>query len=359
MHKTDGEKIKYSLIIPIYNGARFISVIKKIIDTLPQHRDIIEVLLVDDGSTDESLALCQRIAQTVPFVKVISKIHTGISGTRNAGILQARGIWVLFVDQDDYLNAGALIRFLEQQNPFDLLVFSFCQGDGLNSYDGRKLAPNLFELHETSSELQGFLLKHYKEFAGSVWNKVYRRELIEKYGIYFLNESEIGNEDILFNLMYLCHCRKIQFSDNIFYYYLIHDLSVSHRKENKFEIIKRFCKGTYTFERYLSENNLELPEYLFYFWIKQILLSERSYEVAFDKKIADIVSYLLDNKEVLNICLKAKEYGKNFFKIQEFYSEEECSILCDLREAILFQNTKAIETKLIAVLKRKRKSNSK
>lgn len=355
MYKNDGGKIKYSLIIPIYNGARFISGIRKIIDTLPAYRDIIEVLLVDDGSTDESLVLCQRIAQSFPFVKVISKTHTGISETRNTGILQARGTWILFSDQDDYLDAGGLVRFLEQQNSFDLLVFSFQQGDGLKSYDGRNLSANMFELHGTSSELQEFLLEHYKEFAGSVWNKVYRRDFIEKYRICFLKESEIGNEDILFNLMYLCHCRKIQFSCNVFYYYLIHGLSASHKKENRFEIIKRFCKGTYIFERYISENNIELPEFLFYFWIKQILLSERSYEAAFDKKIEDMVSYFLNNKEILNICLNAKEYGKKFFEIQEFYSEEECSVLCDLRESILLQNTKVMEEKLISLLKRKSK----
>lgn len=357
MYKNDGDKIKYSLIIPIYNGARFISGIRKIIDTLPAYCDIIEVLLVDDGSIDESLVLCQRIAQSFPFVKVISKTHTGISETRNTGILHARGTWVLFSDQDDYLNAGDLVQFLEQQTFFDLLVFSFQQGDGLNTFDGRKLSVNIFDLHGTSLELQAFLLEHYKEFAGSVWNKVYRRDFIEKYKIYFFKESVIGNEDILFNLMYLCHCRKIKFSCNVFYYYLIHDFSASHKRENKFEIIKRFCNGTYIFERYISENNIELSEFLFYFWIKQVLLSARSYDVAFEKKIENMVTYCLNNNKFLNICLNAKDCGKKYFEKQEFYSEEECTVLCDLREAVLLQDKKTLEEKLIALLKKNGKGS--
>ena len=91
----------YSVVIPVYNAK---SSLKRCVDSwLAQSRSDLELLLVDDGSTDGSAGLCDELADSDPRIRVIHQKNSGVSAARNAGIQEACGEYVLFTDSDDYV----------------------------------------------------------------------------------------------------------------------------------------------------------------------------------------------------------------------------------------------------------------
>ena len=101
-----------SIIVPVYNIKEYLP---RCVESLTgQSVEDLEILLVDDGSTDGSGVLCDSLAQTDDRIRVIHKENGGLSDARNAGLVQAQGTWLLFVDGDDYLVPHAVQRLLEQ-----------------------------------------------------------------------------------------------------------------------------------------------------------------------------------------------------------------------------------------------------
>lgn len=112
-----------SIIVPVYNIKEYLP---RCVESLLLQQGKFEVLLVDDGSTDGSGALCDALAQTDGRIRVIHKKNGGLSDARNAGLDAGRGDWVLFVDGDDYLAGHALERLLELIEPdVDFIQFRY------------------------------------------------------------------------------------------------------------------------------------------------------------------------------------------------------------------------------------------
>ena len=115
-----------SIIVPVYNTSEYLTACVESLrkQTCPD----IEIILVDDGSTDGSGQLCDRYADLDPRIQVIHKCNGGLSSARNAGLVAARGQWVLFVDGDDYLANGAVSKLLElaaQHPDADFIQFHY------------------------------------------------------------------------------------------------------------------------------------------------------------------------------------------------------------------------------------------
>ena len=108
---------KLSVIVPVYNTEKYL---RECIDSiLAQTFTDFELILVDDGSTDGSGVLCDSLAQTDDRIRVIHKENGGLSDARNAGLVQAKGTWLLFVDGDDYVEPDAMAHMqslLEQHH---------------------------------------------------------------------------------------------------------------------------------------------------------------------------------------------------------------------------------------------------
>ncbi|WP_264476032.1 glycosyltransferase [Blautia marasmi] len=305
--------------------------------------NLLEVFLIDDGSQDDSLTLCEKIAAEIPFVKVIAAEHGGISAARNVGLSCAGGEYILFADADDYVYLKELITFFNDRILPDLIVFSFDAGDNRMASRARALADRHFCLQSHND----FLEKEYKSFAGSVWNKIFKRDMIETYNLRFQNENVIGNEDILFNLMYFLHCREMEFVKENFYYYYIRRDSACHRRTDDFEVIKRFCNCAIYFREYALKWGLNLSEFFYYFLVKQLLLAERSYSSP-DKqeKNRKIAVYLVSEEAIRIICLNAAESGMEFFVLQEKWDVYKCRAAAAIRTHIIYRNIAAVQEKL-------------
>ena len=205
-----------SIIIPVYNAAPDLATcIESVRRQRYQH---IEVLLVNDGSSDASLHICRMYAEHDPRFCVIDKKNSGVSATRNLAIERARGQYLQFVDSDDWLDANATRLLVEraEETGADLVISHFCRVvDDKISVHGflqstRVMDQRLFARH---------LLDEPSSFYyGVMWNKLYRRELIMAHDIR-CNEALQWSEDFQFNLEYIRYAQTFCALQTPIYYY--------------------------------------------------------------------------------------------------------------------------------------------
>ena len=207
---------KVSLIVPVYNGEK--SIERCAGSILNQDYPELELILVDDGSRDRSWEIIQAIAAADHRVKAIHQENGGVSSARNRALAEASGTYVQFADVDDWLPMDAtkmLVREMEAQSA-ELVV-----GDFYRVVDG-----NVSE--KGSIEMGGALtLQQYANammhspadlYYGVLWNKLYRRDIIEQYSIR-MDENISYSEDMIFNLEYLLHVKSVAILKAPVYYY--------------------------------------------------------------------------------------------------------------------------------------------
>lgn len=189
-----------SVIVPIYNVEQYLRTCIESI--LSQTYKDLEIILVDDGSPDNSGQICDEYAKMDSRILVIHQKNTGQSGARNTGLNIAKGEYVTFVDADDYIESSAYEILMTEisKNDVDLLLF----GHNLIK-DSRILDKNLKRSKNISIILDTNEL--WREVFGNlnnaVWNKLYKRELI---GTKRFKLGLFHGEDLLFNLEYINEC---------------------------------------------------------------------------------------------------------------------------------------------------------
>ncbi|MDY2936703.1 MAG: glycosyltransferase [Fusicatenibacter sp.] len=215
-----------SVIVPIYNGEHFLQ--QLISSIILQKMSGLELILVDDGSTDQTLTICREFEKSYEWIKVFHTENMGVSHARNVGLRHAKGKWIHFVDSDDHILPGMYTRFVQMaehgiENP-DVLV---CGCIRITANNGEKTScgpertgivtdvniPKLFD--HMSMERRYYLLDY-------IWNKWYRREVIERYRIRFPENLSLG-EDFAFNAKYFQHAEKIVLISECYYQYQIQE----------------------------------------------------------------------------------------------------------------------------------------
>lgn len=217
-----------SLIVPIYNSA--LNLMPCLESIKHQKYKNLEILLVNDGSSDSSLEICRMYARMDPRIIIIDKENSGVSGTRNAAIERATGKYLQFVDSDDYLDLNATRLMVEamEESACDLLICYYCSV----AHDG-KVSVFGFLPPDTSMDKPQFA-RHLMEepasfYYGVMWNKLYRRDIIMKHDIR-CNEEFAWSEDMLFNLEYIRYAESFYSMRTPVYYYARqrkHSLSAS------------------------------------------------------------------------------------------------------------------------------------
>lgn len=206
-----------SIIVPVYNAQNYL---KRCVDSiLTQEYADYELILVNDGSTDASGSICDEYAAEDARIRVIHKENTGVSDTRNIGIDAAAGTYLQFLDSDDWITPDATKLLVRSalEHGCDLVIADFYR------VVGERVA------HKGDIEEDGVLTK--EEFAahmmenpadfyyGVLWNKLYRRDLIEKYRLR-MDTSVSWCEDFLFNLEYILHADVFYALQAPIYYYV-------------------------------------------------------------------------------------------------------------------------------------------
>ena len=208
---------KVSIIVPVYNAEKSLA---RCVDSIlnQEFRDF-ELILMDDGSRDRSGEICDGYARADARVVVVHKENTGVSDTRNQAIARARGTFLQFVDSDDWLTADAtklMVRAAEETS-CDLVIADFYRVVGeMVSRKGDIDADQVIG----REAFVGFMMENPADYYyGVLWNKLYRREIVEAHGIRM--DAKISwCEDFLFNLEYVRYATTFYALRTPVYYYV-------------------------------------------------------------------------------------------------------------------------------------------
>ncbi len=259
-----------SIIVPVYNAENFM--VRCIDSILNQEYRNFELLLVDDGSTDHTGAICDSYAGKDHRVKVFHQENQGVSQARNYALDHASGEYIQFLDSDDWISPEATKLFVRHALEYhcDLVISDFYRVSGNRiSHKG-----DIEEDHVlTKQEFANIMLENPADFYyGVLWNKFFRRDIIES--IHLRMDPKISwCEDFLFNLEYIRHANSFFALQVPIYYYvkrkgsLVSTQSASltntmKMKLNVFEYYNQFYKDVYDKETY---DNIRPQVYRFFF----------------------------------------------------------------------------------------------
>ena len=206
-----------SVVIPAYNAEKTLR--RTLECVLNQTLSALQVILVDDGSTDSTAAIARNMAEKDPRLTVISRENLGISSTRNAGLLLCKGKYIRFVDADDTLPADSMEKMVRraEQDGADLVI------GGYDQYFGeRRSFHNLADRNDTvaCNEMMNHLCGHANSyFYGVLWNKLFLRELAEQQECRFQEDLTWG-EDFAFVMDYLTGVQQVSFMKESVYHYI-------------------------------------------------------------------------------------------------------------------------------------------
>lgn len=211
-----------SIIVPVYNVESYLT--RCVESLLTQSEADIEILLVDDGSTDSSGALCDSFAARDHRVRVIHKRNGGLSSARNAGIEAAQGQYIQFLDGDDYLAPNAAQRLMEVASAvgdFDFIQFHYEETDG--SWCGDVQIEANIRICTDVREMFSYCYQN-GGVAASACTKLYRTSLFD--GLRFQEKILHEDEQLLNALLPRCH--KVVYTNMVLYGYVMRGGSIIH-----------------------------------------------------------------------------------------------------------------------------------
>ena len=250
--------VKVSVIIAIYNGEKYL---QRCIDSvLGQTYSLIEILLINDGSTDNSLMICQKYATMDSRIRVIDKSNEGESATRNRGLDEAHGEFILFVDQDDFISSSMIEKMVKriEQDQSDGAICTFDYVDE----EEKKLSwksPCLENRVASGKEIaREYLLT--RNIEGFPWNKMFRKSF------YFENNiTYIGNypSDMYPSFQLCLFAEKISVMCESLYFYRQCSTSLVHNLN--FEKVMGYEETINWIVKLASTCNLKCEADYFYF----------------------------------------------------------------------------------------------
>lgn len=214
----------FSIVVPVYMADRYLEATLE--SVLSQSFSDFELLLMDDGSTDRSPEICAHFATTDSRVRLVSLSHGGVSAARNAGISEALGEYIYFLDSDDTLEPDALRRLYEvsRTRTADIFAFNYHQVKS----DGSVTKVRLFS--DGPLDKEGLCNYYESGFRNEVWNKLFRTAFLREHNLVFDPDITMG-EDLLFVYRCLLNASDIIGVSGFFYRYYVRADSATTRKK--------------------------------------------------------------------------------------------------------------------------------
>lgn len=185
----------YSIIVPMYNEEENIN---NTMNSLRSHlANDCEIIIIDDGSTDDSVSILKKISSETSKIKLIEQTNSGVSSARNTGLKHATGDYVIFVDADDETDGVHLEDVIKEYGENDLI----CMNNYRNGMDSKQIK----KVQQVKKNKNGIIIIDQlirSEYINSIWNKIYKRSLLLEHKIEFSERISMG-EDLLFNYKYL------------------------------------------------------------------------------------------------------------------------------------------------------------
>lgn len=216
----------FSVIIPIYNRAQYLH--KCLESVATQNYPLLEIILVNDGSTDDSGEICEQFAKQDARIHVYNTENQGVSAARNFGLQQATGHYISFIDSDDWLDDGLYRRIAQllQHHYYDIVIFGLFDVDKI-FYDFSHLE-GAHRSQQAIGEQLPLLIK--REIINSPV-KIYNRAFLQQHALTFNPSFSLG-EDFLFNLEAFTRAQTIYILPEFYYHCIISDPNSLSRKFN-------------------------------------------------------------------------------------------------------------------------------
>lgn len=307
-----------SIIVPIYNIQ--IEYFKECLNSLVNQtiKDKIEIILIDDGSTNGCAKICDEYSIMHKDIKVIHQKNQGVSMARNAGIEIARGKWIMFVDPDDWVEKNICEELLKYDKDDIDIIISSCN----ECYKKKKIKISTFDedcieinrnereilqLQLISKESLGKKIKS-ATYLGVPWAKLYRASFIQDNKLRFKKGLNRG-QDVIFNLYSFEKARKILYKKGFLYNYRKCLGSVTNKHDKIIiQYYFNFIEETLKFIKKLNKTNIFYEAY----YIRTLkFISELINKYAFSK---NILSYK-EGKKVLKNILEIKDINNALYKI--------------------------------------------
>lgn len=216
-------KPKLSIIVPVYNADKYLeSCINSILCN--DSRDF-EIILIDDGSKDQSAEICDKYKEKLQ-VQVVHQRNSGVSSARNVGIELAQGEYITFVDSDDYVSSDYISTILKSiQTSKDIYFFG---SKSLNNDHIESVRQWLFDLDNCITKEKAYDIV-LKGNSNEPWDKIYKRSIVYRHEIRFDENVSLG-EDIIFTLNYLKWIKNVGIIKKDIYYYRILNSGLSKKQ---------------------------------------------------------------------------------------------------------------------------------
>ncbi len=296
-----------SIIIPVYNVEKYL---RKCLDSIiNQTYKKLEIILIDDGSTDNSGKICEEYAKKDDRIIVIHKENAGVSSARNRGIELANGKYIGFIDSDDWIEENMYETLYQNLLQFDVDI-SMCNYSIIRNHK------KTFHKHDLED---GILIDNKKEFfellrlnyyKGFLWNKLFKSEIIKEMR---MREPIYVCEDLLFIAEVATKCKNFYFDNQCLYNYLIRENSaitgkVNHKKVSVLEAYKNII----LIVKEYSKETMTKYEFDFFRWKNDITrqLKDKKLEEENDLLYKKLMkSNIIKPKEKIEILLRYRMYG--------------------------------------------------
>lgn len=251
---------KLSIIVPVYNVEKYLP--KCLESLIKQTLKDIEIICVNDGSMDNSLAILKEFASRDSRIRIIDNQHQGVAKTRNTGIEQSTGEYIGFVDSDDYIDIDFFEKLYNSatKSNSDIAIASILKHKNFfNIYNAK------YTKEETAITIQDKikLCEDKKHFFFYAWNKIYHSGFIKENNIKF-SEGQIY-EDVMFAIKALYYSNKIISVYGTKYHYIEHENSLTKSKDKTGEKEHDLVKAYSELQEFCNSKNIEIPERLNYY----------------------------------------------------------------------------------------------
>lgn len=259
-----------SIIVPVYNVENYLE--ECLNSILAQTFTDYELILVDDGSTDRSGAICEQYREKNEVIKVIHKENGGLVSARKAGISVACGKYIGYVDADDKIEQTMYQKLCEEaaKNSADIVICDVWQWDGKNTYPIKQnLEGGVFSKKQLAQEIYPHMLyagRYYQfGFLPAMWNKIYRRDILKKNQLLVDDRIRIG-EDAACSYLCILDANKVSYLKNDYeYYYRLNRDSMCQNWTNR-NISSASILLDYLYDRLTENSNANLMEQYWYYY---------------------------------------------------------------------------------------------
>lgn len=214
-----------TIAMPVYNVEKYVE--RSLLSALGQTYENIEILVVDDKGTDNSMDIVIKLIETHPkgsIVKIIDHIvNQGTGATKNSAIKYANGAYLFFMDSDDYISKNAIEELYNasQKSNADMTIGSFIQVNQFGVQTGSRILKN--EIKEGEDAFSQFYNSPY--FYVETWNKLYKTEVLRKNNVHCIPSNR--NEDVYFSFQLFKTIKSIATIDSVTYHYMVGDVNAA------------------------------------------------------------------------------------------------------------------------------------